>query len=50
MTLLKIYNKVENMHFISNGKANWTREDLIGKYKKSNVNYGYGFGIFLFMR
>jgi len=34
--LLKIYNKSENMNFISNGKSTWTKAELSEKYNKVN--------------
>ena len=45
-SLLKIYNKAENMRFISNGKSNWTVEELNKKYELINRNYKLGFGIY----
>ncbi len=44
--LHKIYNKTENMQFISTGKSDWTINELEDKYNKTNVNYKLGFGVF----
>lgn len=44
--LLKVYNKLENMRFISNGKINWTKAELVSKYERINESYKYGIGIF----
>ena len=44
--LLTIYNKKENMRFVSNGKFNWTKSEIISKYEKANANYNKGIGIF----
>ncbi len=44
--LLQIYNKVENMRFISKGKHQWTRAELTEKLSQSNKDYHSGIGIF----
>ena len=44
--LLKIYNKSENMQYISSGKFAWTDLELIEKYKKANKDYASGIGVF----
>jgi [ribosomal protein S5]-alanine N-acetyltransferase len=44
--LLQIYEKEENMKFISDGKYGWTKEQLTEKYEKYNKNYDLGFGVF----
>lgn len=44
--LLEIYCDDEVMRFIPNSKILWTRENLLEKYEKANVNYDSGFGIF----
>lgn len=44
--LLKIYNKPENMQYISKGKFTWTGSELFEKYKRLNKNYESGIGIF----
>lgn len=45
--LLKIYNKQENMQFISSGKCSWTMDELSEKYSKTNNNYNSGYGIYV---
>jgi len=45
--LLSVYSKEENMKYISNGKYDWTIEELKGKYEKVNTDgYPQGYGIF----
>jgi len=45
--LLSVYYKEENMKYISNGKYDWTLEELKGKYEKVNTDgYPQGYGIF----
>lgn len=45
--LLSVYSKEENMKYISNGKYDWTLEELKGKYEKVNTDgYSQGYGIF----
>ncbi len=45
--LLSVYSKEENMKYISNGKYDWTLEELKGKYEKVNTDgYPQGYGIF----
>jgi len=45
--LLSVYSKEENMKYISNGKYDWTAEELKGKYEKVNTDgYPQGYGIF----
>jgi ribosomal-protein-alanine N-acetyltransferase len=44
--LLEIYRRQENMKFISDGRCEWSKEQLTEKYEKCNVNYASGFGIF----
>jgi len=46
--LLKIYNKPENMQYVSSGKFIWTDLELIEKYKRANKDYDRGIGIFAF--
>ncbi len=44
--LLKIYNKEENMRYISSGRYDWSYTDLEEKYAKINMNHKMGIGIF----
>lgn len=45
--LLSVYSKEGNMKYISNGKYDWTVEELKGKYEKVNADgYPHGYGIF----
>jgi len=44
--LLEIYRRKENMKFISDGRYDWTKEQLAVKYEKYNENYVSGFGVF----
>ncbi len=45
--LLSVYSKEENMKHISNGKYDWTIEELKDKYEKVNTDgYPQGYGIF----
>ena len=44
--LLKIYNKEENMSLVSKGKFNWTKAEILSKYRNANKNYNKGIGIF----
>lgn len=44
--LLKIYTDSKNMKYISNGRYDWTRDQLFEKYQGHNQNYKNGFGIF----
>jgi RimJ/RimL family protein N-acetyltransferase len=44
--LLEVYCDTEAMRFIPNSNILWTKENLLEKYEKANVNYGLGFGIF----
>ena len=44
--LLNIYNKEENMRYISSGKYKWSYDELHKKYTKTNVNDPFGIGIF----
>ncbi len=44
--LLRIYNKPENMRFVSNGKSDWTIGELREKYERTNKHYVSGFGIY----
>lgn len=37
--LLPIYNKKENMQFISSGRYDWNKAELIEKYQKINKDY-----------
>lgn len=46
LELLRIYNKKENMQFISNGKYEWSEEEIKKKFKSQMKNYSEGFGIF----
>ncbi len=34
------------MRFVSNGKFNWTKSEIVSKYEKTNINYNKGIGIF----
>ena len=43
--LFSIYNKYENMKFVSNGKSEWTKSEIIEKHYKANENYINGIGI-----
>lgn len=45
--LLPIYNKKENMQFISSGRYDWNKTELIEKYQKINKDYAKGSGIFV---
>ncbi len=45
-SLLNIYNKEENMRYISSGKFNWTYSELLEKYHNFNKNYKAGIGIY----
>jgi [ribosomal protein S5]-alanine N-acetyltransferase len=44
--LLEIYRRKENMKFISDGRYDWSKEQLAAKYAKYNGNYVSGFGVF----
>jgi len=44
--LLQLYQKKENMKFISDGRYLWSKEQLADKYEKCNKNYPKGFGVF----
>jgi [ribosomal protein S5]-alanine N-acetyltransferase len=46
-SLLKVYNKKENMRYVSNGSYRWTFEQLAEKYERLNNNYVSGFGVFV---
>lgn len=46
-SLLKIYQKDENIKFIPNAAHQWTKNKLIEKYEKINRDYKNGFGIFV---
>lgn len=43
--ILKIYNKPENMIYISDGKCSWTDAELTEKYERINQDYNKGIGI-----
>jgi len=45
-SLLKVYNKKENMKYVSDGTYKWTFKRLAEKYDRQNKNYASGFGIF----
>lgn len=45
--LLKIYNKHANMQFISDGKCNWTLDELKQKYQKFNKDKFSGIGLWV---
>jgi ribosomal-protein-alanine N-acetyltransferase len=45
--LLEIYNKPENMCFVSNGKHQWSKKELTQKYERFNTEYEIGIGIFV---
>ncbi|HJV78079.1 MAG TPA: GNAT family N-acetyltransferase, partial [Paludibacter sp.] len=45
-SLLQVYTQEVNMKYISNGNYKWTREQLIEKYNRYNINYASGIGIF----
>lgn len=44
--LLKIYTNSKNMRYVSDGRYDWTRDQLYAKYQDNNQNYKNGFGIF----
>ena len=44
--LLRIYNKKENMKFISSGKYEWSEEEIKEKFESQMKNYNSGYGIF----
>ena len=44
--LQRIYNKKENMKFISNGKYEWSQEEIEEKFESQMKNYNSGYGIF----
>jgi len=44
--LLRIYQKEENMRYVSNGKFDWMESELISKYENANRDYDKGIGIF----
>ena len=44
--LLRIYNKKENMKFISSGKYEWSEEEIKEKFGSQMENYSSGYGIF----
>jgi len=44
--LLRIYNRKENMQYVSDGNYHWTKEQLIAKYRKFKKNAPEGYGIF----
>jgi len=45
--LLQVYNKKENMKFISDGRYCWSKDQLTEKYSKCNKKYDLGFGVFV---
>ncbi|MDH6357108.1 GNAT family N-acetyltransferase [Parabacteroides sp. PF5-9] len=45
--LLAIYTQKENMRYVSNGKYNWTLEELREKYNRINKEYCEQIGIFV---
>lgn len=45
-TLLQYYIQKANMRFISDGKYDWTHDELEAKYTKINKDYPSGFGAF----
>lgn len=47
ITLLEFYTQKANMRFISNGKYNWTLNELEARYKKINKDYPLGIGAFV---
>ncbi|GET34332.1 hypothetical protein PbJCM13498_31950 [Prolixibacter bellariivorans] len=44
--LLRIYNRKENMLYVSDGNYHWSKEQLIAKYRKFNQTVKDGYGIF----
>ncbi|MCD8177854.1 MAG: GNAT family N-acetyltransferase [Tannerellaceae bacterium] len=42
-----IYTQPDNMKFISSGRSDWTREEILKKYEESNRNYDRGFGLYV---
>ncbi|WP_455498169.1 GNAT family N-acetyltransferase [Coprobacter sp.] len=45
--MLSIYSQEKNMRYISDGKYNWTIEELKNKYCCINRSYPEGYGIFI---
>lgn len=45
-TLLYFYKQKVNMRFISDGKHDWTFDELEAKFQKLNKDYPLGFGVF----
>lgn len=46
-TLLHFHKQKVNMRFISDGKYDWTLDELEAKYKKQNKDYAMGLGAFV---
>lgn len=44
--LLSYYTRKANMRFISNGRFDWTHEELEARFQKLNRDYPKGFGAF----
>ena len=44
--LLRIYNRKENMQYVSDGNYHWSKKQLIAKYQKFNLQIEDGYGIF----
>ena len=44
--LLVIYNRKENMQYVSDGNYHWSKKQLIAKYSKFNQHIKDGYGIF----
>lgn len=42
-----IYTSPENMKYVSSGRYDWTKEEIIKKYEENNRNYDRGFGLFV---
>ncbi|WP_068475126.1 GNAT family N-acetyltransferase [Saccharicrinis aurantiacus] len=45
--LLQIYNKQINMRYVSDGKCNWTLDELKQKYHRFNADKSFGIGLWL---
>lgn len=44
--LLRIYNRKENMQYVSDGNYRWAKEELVAKYRKFSQHIKDGYGIF----
>lgn len=45
--LLRIYNRKENMLYVSDGNYHWSKKELVAKYQKYNQHNAEGYGIFV---